>query len=147
MPSYLTHCRGSKLALLHRVKERKTPSLSAQASFAPFSLKVAWSGKSLIWAHFVQGVSQRLTFVFFLASLCLYMVRHTQNRMSGFEPTSKSSCMRSNRTHLATIPSCAKQAVYIHRAERALFLYSLPLHRVGLSQCVVFRSVPSETLY
>ena len=29
------------------VKERKTPSLSAQASFAPFSLKVAWSGKSL----------------------------------------------------------------------------------------------------
>ena len=38
--SYVTHCRGSKLALLHRVKERKTPSLSAQASFAPFSLKV-----------------------------------------------------------------------------------------------------------
>ena len=38
----------SKLAFLHRVKERKTPSLSAQASFAPFSLKVAWSGKSLI---------------------------------------------------------------------------------------------------
>ena len=47
-PSYLTHCRGSKLALLHRVKERKAPSLSALASFAPFSLKVAWSGKSLI---------------------------------------------------------------------------------------------------
>ena len=43
-PSYLTRCRGSKLALLHRVKERNTPSLSAQASFAPFSLKVAWSG-------------------------------------------------------------------------------------------------------
>ena len=41
-------CRGSKLALLHRVKERKTPSLSAQASFAPFPLKVALSGKSLI---------------------------------------------------------------------------------------------------
>ena len=40
--------RYSKLAFLHRVKERKTPSLSAQASFAPFSLKVAWSGKSLI---------------------------------------------------------------------------------------------------
>ena len=40
--------RYSKLAVLHRVKERKTPSLSAQASFAPFSLKVAWSGKSLI---------------------------------------------------------------------------------------------------
>ena len=36
------------MALLHRVKERKTPSLSAHASFAPFSLKVAWSGKSLI---------------------------------------------------------------------------------------------------
>ena len=33
---------------LHRVKERKTPSLSAQASFAPYSLQVAWSGKSLI---------------------------------------------------------------------------------------------------
>ena len=47
-PSYLTHCRSSNLALLHRVKERKTPSLSAQASFAPFSLKVAWSGKALI---------------------------------------------------------------------------------------------------
>ena len=47
-PSYLTCCRGPKLTLLHRVKERKTPSLSAQASFAPFSLKVAWSGKSLI---------------------------------------------------------------------------------------------------
>ena len=41
-------CRGSKLALLDRVKERKTPSLSAQASSAPFSLKVAWPGKSLI---------------------------------------------------------------------------------------------------
>ena len=40
--------RYSKLAFLHRVKERKTPSLSAQASFSPFSLKVAWSGKSLI---------------------------------------------------------------------------------------------------
>ena len=39
--------RYSKLAFLHRVKERKTPSLSPQASFAPFSLKVAWSGKSL----------------------------------------------------------------------------------------------------
>ena len=49
MPSYWTRCRGSKLALLHRVKERKTPSLSAHASFAPFSLKVAWSGKSLIY--------------------------------------------------------------------------------------------------
>ena len=47
-PSYLTHCRGSKLALLHRVKERKTPSLSAQASFMPFFLKVVWSGKPLI---------------------------------------------------------------------------------------------------
>ena len=40
--------RYSKLAFLHKVKERKTPSLSAQASFAPFSLKVAWSGKSVI---------------------------------------------------------------------------------------------------
>ena len=40
--------RYSKLAFLHRVKERKTPSLSTQASFAPFSLKVAWSGISLI---------------------------------------------------------------------------------------------------
>ena len=49
-PSYLTHCRSLKLALLHRIKERKTPSLSAQATFAPFSLKVAWSGKSLIGA-------------------------------------------------------------------------------------------------
>ena len=48
MPSFFTRYRGSKLALLHRVKERKTPSLSAQASFAPFSLKVAWSGKYFI---------------------------------------------------------------------------------------------------
>ena len=40
--------RYSKLAFLHRVKERKTPSLSAQASFAFFSLKVAWSKNSLI---------------------------------------------------------------------------------------------------
>ena len=47
-PSYLTCCRVSKLALLPRIKERKTPSLSAQVSFGPFSLKVAWSGKFLI---------------------------------------------------------------------------------------------------
>ena len=40
--------RYSKLVFLHRVKERKTPSLSAQASFAPLSLKGAWSGESLI---------------------------------------------------------------------------------------------------
>ena len=39
------------MALLHRVKERKTLSLSTHASFALFSLKVAWSGKSII-AHF-----------------------------------------------------------------------------------------------
>ena len=44
----MTSNTGSKLALLHRVKDRKTPSLSAQASFKLFSLKVAWSGKSLI---------------------------------------------------------------------------------------------------
>ena len=36
------------VGVLHSVNERKTPSLSAEASFAPFSLKVAWSGKSLI---------------------------------------------------------------------------------------------------
>ena len=48
MPLYFTRYSGSKLALLNRVKERKTPSLSAQASFAPFSRKVVWSGKSLI---------------------------------------------------------------------------------------------------
>ena len=40
--------RYSKLAFLYRVKEKKTPSLSTQASFALFFLKVAWSGKSLI---------------------------------------------------------------------------------------------------
>ena len=44
--------RYSKLAFLHRVKERKTPSLSAQGSFAPFSLKVVLSGKSLIGSNF-----------------------------------------------------------------------------------------------
>ena len=54
-PSYLIRCRGSKLAFLHRVKERKTLSLSAQASFATFSLKVAWSGKSLIDRHVLFG--------------------------------------------------------------------------------------------
>ena len=48
--------RYSKLAFLHRLKERKTPSLSAQASFAPFSLKVAWSGKSLIKPSFLVHV-------------------------------------------------------------------------------------------
>ena len=42
--------RYSKLAFLHRVKEGQTPRLSAQASFALFSLKVAWSGKPLIGA-------------------------------------------------------------------------------------------------
>ena len=47
--------RYSKLAFLHRVKERKTPSLSAQASFAPSSLKVAWSGKSLIGTSNARG--------------------------------------------------------------------------------------------
>ena len=54
-PSYLTLSKGSKLALLHKVKEKKTPSLSAHASFAPFSLKVAWSGKPLI--AFVKSIS------------------------------------------------------------------------------------------
>ena len=49
--------RYSKLAFLHRVKERKTPSLSAQASFAPFSLKVAWSGKSLIYIEHTQAAN------------------------------------------------------------------------------------------
>ena len=51
----MTCCRGSKLTLLHRVKERKTTSLSAHASFAPFSLKVAWSGKSLIGTGIICG--------------------------------------------------------------------------------------------
>ena len=55
MPSYLTRCRGSNLALSHWVKERKTPSLSAQANFAPFSLKVAWSGKYLICPPLICG--------------------------------------------------------------------------------------------
>ena len=40
--------RWSKLAYWHRFKEKKTPSLSNQARFAPFTLKVAWSGKSFI---------------------------------------------------------------------------------------------------
>ena len=44
----LINDRYSKLAFLHLIKERKTLSLSTQASFAPISLKVAWSGKSLI---------------------------------------------------------------------------------------------------
>ena len=55
--------RYSKLAFLHKVKERKTPSLSAQASFAPFSLKVAWSGKSLIvpWPGLVALTKRKVT--------------------------------------------------------------------------------------
>ena len=55
----------SKLAFLHRVKERKTPSLSAQASFAPFSLKVAWSGKSLIGP--LEDMSNIISVIQFLA--------------------------------------------------------------------------------
>ena len=51
---------GSKLALLHRVKDRKTPSLSAQTSFALFSLKVAWSEKSLIVTYIRESVAGRL---------------------------------------------------------------------------------------
>ena len=39
---------GSNLAKLHRGKERQPPSLSNQARFARFTLKVAWSGISLI---------------------------------------------------------------------------------------------------
>ena len=77
-PSYLTSCRGSKLALLHRVKERKTPSLSAQASFAPFSLKVAWSGKSLIAtvSFLREGSFSKLLFHHSLnyCETCLYTV-------------------------------------------------------------------------
>ena len=57
MPSYLTCCRGSKLALLHRVKERETRSLSTQASFALCSPKVAWFGKSLIVGHWEINIS------------------------------------------------------------------------------------------
>ena len=45
---YFGNHRCSKLAKLHRAKERETPSLSNQARFAPFTLKVAWSGISLI---------------------------------------------------------------------------------------------------
>ena len=65
--------RYSKLAFLHRVKERKTPSLSAQASFAPFSLKVAWSGKSLI------GGRQHIRKTYMYMSHCreTYYVRNT----------------------------------------------------------------------
>ena len=45
---YFVNCRSPKLALLHRAKEGKRPSLSNQAVFAPFPLKVAWSGISFI---------------------------------------------------------------------------------------------------
>ena len=38
----------SKLAKLHRAKVRKTPCLSNKPSVCSFSLKVAWSGISLI---------------------------------------------------------------------------------------------------
>ena len=42
------HYSLENLAKLHRAKERQHPSLSNQARFAPFTLKVAWSGISLI---------------------------------------------------------------------------------------------------
>ena len=45
---YFGNYRWSKLVKLHRAKERHTPSLSNQASVYNFSLKVAWSGISLI---------------------------------------------------------------------------------------------------
>ena len=60
--------RYSKLAFLHRLKERKTPSLSAQASFAPFSLKVAWSGKSLITHYQSKSLSHAASV---LLAICL----------------------------------------------------------------------------
>ena len=56
----MTRWMEAKLALSHRVKERKTPSLSAQASFAPFSLKVVWSGKSLIAGPYPLGSAGEL---------------------------------------------------------------------------------------
>ena len=68
--------RYSKLAFLHRVKERKTPSLSAQASFAPFSLKVAWSGKSLVlaaWGLKKNNVHNYMAGIISLASYLFYM--------------------------------------------------------------------------
>ena len=59
---YFGNHRCSKLAKLHRAKERQPPSLSNQARFAPFTLKVAWSGISLIgqladhnWAIIIAG--------------------------------------------------------------------------------------------
>ena len=60
----LSRCRGSKLALLHMVKEKKTPSLSAQARFAPFSLKVSWSGKSLIVQLYQLHIDLIYTYVY-----------------------------------------------------------------------------------
>ena len=73
--------RYSKLAFLHRVKEGKTPSLSAQASFAPFSLKVAWSGKSLIRPgfffqfHFVKSeVSATILAYIYWLNLSMFRV-------------------------------------------------------------------------
>ena len=43
--------KWSKLAKLHRYKERKPPSLSNQPRVCAFSLKVAWSGISLFAAR------------------------------------------------------------------------------------------------
>ena len=45
---YFGSYRCPKLALLYRAKSGKRPSLSNQAVFAPFPLRVAWSGISLI---------------------------------------------------------------------------------------------------
>ena len=46
--TYSTSHRCSKFALLHRFKERKTLSLYDFSLFPFVSLKVVWSGKSLI---------------------------------------------------------------------------------------------------
>ena len=46
--SYLASYRWSNLTQSHRLKERKPQVSPTMPVFTPFSLKVAWSGKSLI---------------------------------------------------------------------------------------------------
>ena len=45
---YIFRFWWSKWTYLHRLSEKNMPSLSNQARFASLTLKVAWSGKSLI---------------------------------------------------------------------------------------------------
>ena len=81
--SYLSNCRVSKLALLHRVKERKSLSCPTKQVITLFSLKVAWSGESLIDKRCIFSSSDTLEIVT-ERELRLEGVPLGQGKVSGF---------------------------------------------------------------